>query len=138
MWHRKRIAQAKKGAQRYVEQRVLGVAFGKNMEELESQYDYLKTSIDTYGFDEKTSERLQRLLEETAVKALIYLDVFTGGTLTNSYAESVNNRIRRFKLDYQARTEDKIPTLRNFCKYGERPERVSSNDCLSSYHSIRL
>jgi len=132
MWHRKRIAQAKKGAQRYVEQRVLGVAFGKNMEELESQYDYLKTTIDTYGFDEKTSERLQHLLEETAA------NVFTGGTLTNSYAESVNNRIRRFKLDYQARTEDKIPTLRNFCKYGERPERVSSNDCPSSYHSIRL
>jgi len=118
MWHRKRIAQAKKGAQRYVEQRVLGVAFGKNMEELESQYDYLKTTIDTYGFDEKTSERLQHLLEETAA------NVFTGGTLTNSYAESVNNRIRRFKLDYQARTEDKIPTLRNFCKYGERPERI--------------
>ena len=51
--------------------------------------------------------------------------MFTGGTLTNSYAESVNNRIRRYKLTFHARSSDKIPLLRNYCKYQAKPVKDS-------------
>ena len=46
--------------------------------------------------------------------------MFTGGTLTNSYAESMNNRIHCYKLTFHARSSDKIPLLCNFCKYQAR------------------
>jgi len=124
-WHRKKTAQGKKGARRTIEQRILGVAYGQTMEEVEGRFDDIQRSIEASDFDEKTANRLQRILEETTENALIYLKVFTGGTLTNSYAESVNNRIRRYKLTFHARSSDKIPLLRNYCKYQARPVKDS-------------
>ncbi len=83
-WHKKKTAQGKKGAQRIVEQRILGVAYGQTSEEVEGRFDDSQRSIEASDFDEKTANRLQRILEETTENALIYLRVFTGGTLTNS------------------------------------------------------
>ena len=65
------------------------------------------------------------ILEEMADNALINLQVFTGGTITNSYAESVNNQIRRYQLAFHLNSKDKIPILRHFCKYQVKPLRNS-------------
>ena len=49
-------------------ERILGVAYGRSMEEVEEMFDYIQQSIEASNFDEKAANRLQRILEETTWK----------------------------------------------------------------------
>ena len=69
-WHRQKTTQGKKGAQRIVERRILGVAYGQCMEEVEGKFDYIQRLIEASDFDEKTANRLQKDLGRNNLKTL--------------------------------------------------------------------
>ena len=137
-WHKFKTAKGRKGYQRYLKQRALGVVYGENVDLLENRYEDFEAQHwngKKWNVDKK-KYYLMNILEEMADNALINLQVFTGGTITNSYAESVNNQIRRYQLAFHLNSKDKIPILRHFCKYQVKPLRnsfVPKQDLINDY-----
>jgi len=101
----------------------LAAVYGHTFEEVEARYDELSSKIEEAELSPAKKENLFKLLEEKTEQAFINLRVFTGGTLTNSFAESINRRLRYFRLNYACPSRDVISILRNFCKYQIRPEQ---------------
>ena len=122
-WHQREASKRKKGERKFLHQKVLAIVYAENAEELKQKVDDLTKKIKDANLEPNDQQELLKFVEKNVENALIKLRVFTGGTLTNSYAESINNRLRRFCLSYCCQSRDIISLLRNFCMYQVRPER---------------
>jgi len=65
---------------------------------IEQRRNELKEKIEQTQRGTRAEKELLKLLEEQVEHAFVNLKVFTGGTLTNSFAESMNNRLRRYSM----------------------------------------
>ena len=122
-WHQRQSCKRRKGTQKTLYEKVLAVVFGENGDLIEKRKNELKEKIEQTQSGTRAEKELLKLLEEQVEHAFINLKVFTGGTLTNSYAESVNNRLRRYSLSPVCKRKDLITLLRNYFTCQVRPER---------------
>ena len=96
-----------------------GLTYSDIFSSLQQRRDELDHEINASKsfISEKEIESKYLLLEEYFEKAYINLKVFTGGTVTNSYAESVNKQLRDIGLNTKQTRFETILTLRGYCKY---------------------
>jgi len=94
-WHLRENVKGQDGLDRAYGTRMLSLTYASNRSELErKRQELVADTVLNYG----ARSRQVKAVERAAANALIKLKVFTGGTVTNSYAESINSRLKQFGL----------------------------------------
>ena len=75
-------------------------------------------------------------IEEAFDKACIKLDVFTGGTITNSYAKSINSRLRHVGSTTDNNLSETILRSRGYCKYPRLGQVTLTQANLEALHQL--
>jgi len=94
-WHLRQNVKGQDGLDRVYGMRMLSLTYASSSQELQLKKDGLVAELKLKYSDPR---RQVKVVERAAENALIKLKVFTGGTVTNSYAESINSRLRQFGL----------------------------------------
>jgi len=111
-WHRKQnvAREDNKDKQRF-KQYSLALAYAKNDEEIKQIIDSaLKLALDK----NVANSMLMRTLFDCADKTFITIKKFIAGTLTTSYAESINSLLRASGLDATRTVMEVLRSLRHF------------------------
>ena len=111
---------------KFYAERILSLAFGDSEQEIDEKSEKLKNEIiNDKKLPKDKKQRLLALLENRKDQAFVKLKVFTGGTITNSNAESINHLLRQFGL--KSKKEERITVinlLREFCKKQQQPDNM--------------
>ena len=114
-WHKSKTIKDKTGLVKYYGMRILSQAYANKTEEAESEFDKLSEEISKRKMDDVSKKYLLSLLENRRHQIFIKLTVFTGGTLCNSNAESINSRLRSYGINEKTERIEIISILRQHC-----------------------
>ncbi len=85
------------------------------------EYTKVMKQITEASLDEKKKKKLIKDLEVRMEDAFVNLPVFTGGTLCNSYAESINSRLRSIGCRKNHSRLEVIIAIREYCRHQYLP-----------------
>jgi len=118
-WHKKNTLTKKYGGGTFTKG-LTGVTYTE-IEMLQERFSELNDMVERsrHSLPRKQIEEKYKEIQRCFENALVNLKEFTGGTVTNSYAESVNNRLRQAGLTAgNGKTMFRaILILRGYCKY---------------------
>ena len=117
-WHKRNTFIRKYGGGRFTKS-LTGISYCDDFAILQHRRCELQKMIkqNEAHISEKSVKKTLLELEDSFENAFIRLKVFTGGTITNNYAESINRRLRDIGLCTQSTRFDAILRLRGFCKF---------------------
>jgi len=111
-WHRRQNAVNKAGVKKKLAQKFLSITLAHSKTEL---YKLQDEAYDIARKEKSPIRCFNELLNNCVETALISLTVFTGGTVTNSYSECINNLLRRAGLTVRHPMLTVLRYLHNFC-----------------------
>ena len=93
-WHQRENVQKKTGIKQKVGRILLSIMYASNKK---IKNDLIKKAerLAEEDVDIAASKSFKTILDNCSKTALISLKVFTAGTITNSYSESINSLLRR-------------------------------------------
>ena len=112
LWHLLKANKACFGLKRHLKHLLIQMSYSESHEELESILCEVTAKLK--GLNARGQSQLLGQLKNTVETAFINLPVFTGNTLTNSYAESVNGQLRANQIDTSEPLIHQIKRLREF------------------------
>ena len=117
-WHKRNTLTKNYGGGTFTKA-LTGVTYCDNFEQVQKKLAQLSEWIEKSrpSVGEKATERKYEELAKQFEQAFVNLQVFTGGTVTNSYAESINKCLRDLGLTTDGDIFDCILRLRGYCKY---------------------
>ena len=95
-WHQSKNCEKSKGKDKILKSILLSISYSEKAEDIDKAVALFKEKL--LEFHPRNSALLNATLIKNVASALISLKVFTGNTITNSYAESVNAQLRRFGI----------------------------------------
>jgi len=122
-WHKNRAVRKWVGALGATARSILTMVWADSVEELtlrENKALEMISELEQKGIRDASVRKreIQKLCDSLAEindKTFITLPVFTGGTLSNSYAESINSCLRKAGLNAFTSRLNSIMALRNYC-----------------------
>ena len=111
-WHQRNANKKNFGKHYHIIQMILSLSYSETHEQLERQKQVILDKI-----QQATGIKVahvQQQLERQVATSLINLTVFTGGTITNSYCESINACLRNNGANTTCSKMDLIRKLRQF------------------------
>mgnify|MGYP004703151233 FL=1 len=111
-WHQSKNCEKSKGHDRFLKSILLAISYCENAEEIDEAVSIFQEKMVEYH--PKNSSMLNAALLRNLASAFINLKVFTGNTITNSYAESVNAQLHRFGIEMQGTHLDQLILLQHF------------------------
>jgi len=120
-WHQRENVYKKIGINHEIGKIFLQITYARNqkvIDALKEKARILAKNDDKIG----SMDTFEKLLENCSKNALVSLDIFTAGTVTNSYSESINSILRRAGL----RTNHSMLTILRYLdnlssQYNNRP-----------------
>ena len=136
-WHRNRAIKRWFGKIGAIAKHLQTMVYADTVEELVArENDVLKklqeleaTCLQNASVRQKDIDDLYDILNGINERAFINLTVYTAGTLSNSYAESINSCLRKIGLNALGTSRlNSIFSLRNYCKSDVRSIKLYSNE----------
>ena len=129
-WHKNRTVKRMFGPIGAIAKSLQSMVYADSVEELVRREDEvlhmlqdLKVSGSNNASVKKSElQKLEAALNEINDHSFVSLPVFTGGTLSNSYAESINSRLRKVGLIAFKSRFASMQALRSYCK-ADAPSR---------------
>ena len=136
-WHKKKTLTRKYGGGSFTKS-ITGESYCDDFEILQQRRDALEAEIRKKKRVHSIEEikNMMQEIEEAFDKAFIKLKVFTGGTITNSYAESINSRLRHVGLTTDNNLFEIILRLRGYCKYPRLRQVTLTPANLEALHQL--
>jgi len=132
-WHQRENVLKKIGIKRDVGRALLNITFARNNKVKKYLIKKAK-ELAEQDVDVAASTSFERMLKNCSRTALISLKIFTAGTVTNSFSESINSVLRRIGLNTRYRMLTVLRYLDNFASQhnSRMPHRFTPSYELSS------
>ena len=115
-WHKANRTTDKTPAAKRYRKSILTLAYDGDPKDIDKQLEDIADKIKRSTLGKSTKNELLLLLEKRKEQAFSKLKVFTGGTLSNSFAESINSRLRSLGNNTKNDRMRVISILREYCK----------------------
>jgi len=115
-WHKSKRTTDKTPLETKYRKRILSQAYDDKPEDIDKEFDAIRDEINKSRIRQITKDKLLSLLKKRKDQAFVKLKVFSGGTLSNSFAESINSRLRSLGINIKSDRMRTIGILREYCK----------------------
>ncbi len=138
-WHRNRAVSRMFGQIGAVAKNLQTMVYADSVEKLKQEEAKVEKMLEKIkadglkpGFEKNEFDRVYNELKTISDHTFVSMPVFSGGTLSNSYAESINSCLRKVGLTAFSSRLDSIYALRNYCnsskfsikKYSKKREEL--------------
>lgn len=125
-WHRNRAVKRMFGKIGALAKNLQTMVYADSVEELLERENFVTLKLNELknshprnaSFRKCDLEKLYNILKDIGDHSFVTIPVFTGGTLSNSYAESINSCLRKIGLTACSSRMESLFVLRNYCSAG--------------------
>ena len=115
-WHKSKRSVERSPSERKYRNKILNLAYDGDPKEIDKEFNEIARDIIKSKMLKTTKSRLLSLLKKRKEQVFVKLKLFTGGTLSNSFAESINSRLRSLGINTKNGRMTVITILREYCK----------------------